>query len=123
MKRVLIACAIMLLILVNGCWSLWEFAEFRQQAAPLLAAMEEQGVGEDGQNVAEDFLDLWLDYEKNLLRLTRRESLEEIGRCAARLPVLSYYGDETEFFAAVQELNYLLNDLWDDELPHWRNLV
>lgn len=123
MKRVLIAVAILLLMISAGCRSLWQFAQLRQHAEPLLAVMEEFGTQEQGQKAAEDFLELWLEYEDTLLRLTRRDSLEDVGQCAARLPILAEYGDETEFAAAVWEIDYLLQELWENELPHWRNLV
>ncbi len=123
MKRIVIALLILAAIIGNGCWSLWNFASLRRQAQPLLAAMEEFGIAPQGQEAAGDFLDLWLDYEDTLLRVTRRDTLEDIGQCAARLPVLAKFGDETEFYAGVWELGYLLQEMWENEIPHWRNLV
>lgn len=123
MKRIIIALLIIAVIIGNGCWSLWKFADIRRQAQPLLAAMEEFGIALQGQEAAEDLLSLWLEYEDTLLRVIHRETLEEIGQCAARLPVLAKFGDETEFYAGVWELDYLLQELWENEVPHWRNLV
>ena len=126
MKRIVIAVSIVLLIIGSGCWSLWDFARLREDAAPLLQAMEEYARQDDltdAINAAEQFRSLWEEKENTLTRFVRREPLEHIGRCAARLPALGQHGDHAEFAAAVAELCYSMEELWESEKVTIGNLL
>lgn len=125
MKRMLIAIAIVLAILGSSSFTLWRFYRMEQEAAPMLQAMQACADSEDLPEaviLAEQFRDLWTEYQPSFVRVARRDSLERIGRCAARLPALGQHGDSAEFAAAVQELAYCINELWESELPLLRNL-
>lgn len=126
MKRLLIAVAIVLGILGSSAWSLWQFYHLKEEAAPLLAQMEQAAENSDldsGVEAAERFLTLWSSREKKLIRFVRRDPLEHIGRCAVRLPQLGKQGDLADFAATASELRYSLDELWESELPLWDNLV
>ncbi len=109
-----------------GCWSLWEFHSLREDTDPLLAAMEEAVEKSDpvaAEPAALAFKALWQDYEDTLLRLARREPLEQIGTYAAALPALARYGDIADFSSSVAELRYCMRELWESELPILKNIL
>ena len=126
MKRLLIAIAIVLGILGSSAWSLWQFYNLKEEAAPLLTQMEQAAANDDldsGIQAAEQFLALWSSRENQLIRFVRRDPLEHIGRCAVRLPHLGRQGDLADFAATASELRYSLDELWESELPLWDNLI
>ncbi len=125
MKRVALALGLVAAMILYGCWSLWEFSSLRQETAPLLAAMEGAAAAGDmaaAEEGAAAFEALWTDYEDTLLRLARREPLEQIGTYAAALPALARYGEAADFAVSVAELRYCLRELWEGELPLPQNL-
>lgn len=125
MKRMIIAIAIVLAILCSGSYSLWKFHRLRMEATPLIETMDQaadNGALEQAHEAAQRFWELWMDYEPDLVRFARRDPLEEIGRCAARLTAFAAHGEEAEFAAAVNELEYGLKELWESEFPSVHNL-
>ncbi len=125
MKRMILALGIVASIVAMGCWSLWQFHSLRQEAAPLLAAMERAIADENsaaGVEAATAFETLWTDYEDTLFRLARRDPLEQIGTYAAALPALARYEDFGDCAASLAELEYCLRELWESELPLLQNL-
>lgn len=126
MKRLLLAVLIVSAIISSGVWSLWQFSLLREEAAPLLRRMEQAADRSDytsGTAAADEFLELWLSYEGKLVPFVRQDPLEAIGSCAVRLPAFGEHGAEAEFAATVRELRYLLDELWESEVPSPNNLL
>ena len=126
MKRLMIAVLIVCIILISGIWSLWQFSLLKEKAIPIFDQMEEAAKQENfsaATVAAQQFLELWLSYEGKLIPFVRRDPLEAIGSCAARLPSLSEHEDVADYAAAVQELRYRFEELWESEIPMLRNLI
>ena len=125
MKRIIAAFMIVCLILSVSAYSIWQFYQLRQEAIPLLEQMRElcdAGDLSSVQGYAEKFQDLWEEYQPDLSRFTRRDPLEHMGKCAARLSALAEYGDAADFSATVDELSHCLEQLWQSELPDFKQL-
>ncbi len=126
MKRLLIAVSIVLCILASSFWSLWQFSLLRQEAEPLFQTMEQALAQQDAEaslSASQQFLQLWKDYEQKLIPFVRQDPLEVIGGCAARLPALAEHQAAADFAATLRELRYRMDELWDSELPIFRNLI
>ncbi len=120
MKRIITAFIILCSILGISAYSLWQFYQLRQEAAPLLDSMAklcDQEMLSSTLPYVEDFQQLWQDYQPSLIRFTRRDPLEHMGKCAARLSALAEHGDAADFAATIDELSYCLDELWHSELP------
>lgn len=125
MKRIITAFVILCLILAVSAYSIWQFYEMRQEALPLLEQMKElcdAGDLASAQGYVQQFLNVWEKYQPALSRFTRRDPLEHMGQCAVRLSALAEYGDAADFSATIDELSYCMEQLWQSELPDFRQL-
>jgi len=125
MKRLVIALVTIGVIVGASLSSLWQFSQLRSQAEPLLQQLEQQaqeGRWQEAAQGAQDFVALWQQHEAGLVRFTRRDPVEQIGCLAAQLPVLAQYQEEAELAAALRELDYCLEMLWDSQIPRLSTL-
>lgn len=126
MKRIYIAVALTLAIIGVSLHSVWRIYQLHRENAPVLeAALEaaEQGQLEQAALLAEEFRQRWQEKQQMLLRFVRHDPLDRITSLAARLPLLAEYGDVSQFVAQTSELQALLDNLLEDELPLLRNLL
>lgn len=125
MKRLAIALVTIALIVGSSLVSLWNFSQLRDEASPLLEQLEQQaqeGRWQEAEAGAETFLTLWQQHEAGLVRFTRRSPVEQIGSLSVQLPVLARCQEKADFRAALRELGYCLEMLWDSQIPRFNTL-
>ena len=125
MKRLLVAIGIVALILAAGGYSAFRIFSFKEEALTLLEKMSRQT--ESGHlamaaETARDFQELWFQVENSLIQFTRREPLEHISSYAAMLPVLGQHNEAAGFAALTEDMKYAVQELWENEIPFFRNL-
>lgn len=124
MKRFVAALVLLAVIITVSCWSLWDMKKNIDHLSQ--AARELQNMSLEDPSLLEkslQFVDVWNDTESHLIFYIHHDVLDHITQQVSELPSLARYEEYGDFYARVDTLIALMDDLWNSAVPNYRNLL
>lgn len=126
MKRMAIAVALIVIMLGTSCLCLKTLTDIKDEFTAKfdeLSALVEAGEQEAAVEAAGRLTDEWMDKHHVLCRIVRHTQLDQVTLSVARLEPLARHGENGELAAEIRRCKILLEDIWDSELPYFRNIA
>lgn len=64
----------------------------------------------------------WLDKHLSICQIVRHTQMDQVTLAVSRLESLALYGENGELAAEIMRCKILLDEIWESEIPNFRNI-
>lgn len=64
----------------------------------------------------------WLDKHLSICQIVRHTQMDQVTLAISRLESLALYGENGELAAEIMRCKILLDEIWESEIPNFRNI-
>lgn len=126
MKRFYLSLAVFIGLLAICGFALLKIAQTKEEVETMLERITssvESGDLQSAQRLSDELIAYWIPQEHKLIRYIRHGELDTITLSLSRLPSLIRYENLSEFLAEINQVQTVLNHIWDSEIPVLRNIL
>lgn len=126
MKRIVTAVVLLAVIIVAASYSLHDLKVNIGELNDACAAMQAKASTADEAEMAEDgraLLELWNKKEARFVLYIQHDNLDHLTQEFSQLAELGRYGDRAQYYAKLDSILSLLDDIERSAVPGYRNLL
>lgn len=125
MKRVVFAAVLLFFLIGFNIFCLETVTSIKDDMTSRLDFLQytlENGTAEETALECEKFTEYWLEEHHILCRIVRHELLDRTTEAVSHFVPLAEYGEYGELSAKINSCRFLIEEIWDSELPAPRNI-
>lgn len=125
MKRVVFAVVVIAVLILFNLYCLGVVFEIKSEAVEKLDFLYNSLNESDTEklvSVCENFTEYWITEHHTLCRIVRHDLLDQATIAVSRFVPLAKYDESGELGAEINRCRILLEEIWDSELPYFRNI-
>ncbi|MBQ7874871.1 MAG: DUF4363 family protein [Oscillospiraceae bacterium] len=124
MKRVIFAAALLAAVILLNILCIHIVADIKNDITEKLDTLYEAASEgpEEAAALCGEFTEYWIEKSHILCRIVRHDLIDQITIAVARFAPLAEYGEIGELSAEILRCKILLEEIWDSEMPFFRNI-
>ncbi len=125
MKRLWISIALFAAVVATSCVCLFYLTNLKNDFSKDFDELYELNAAGDNEKTAaaaKELTEKWMDKLHVFCRIVRHTQLDHVTLAVAKFESLAKYGENGELAAEIDRCKILLEDIWDSELPLFRNI-
>lgn len=125
MKRVKIAAALLIIILIYSIFSLFVLKHLNGRLISRVEAVEQAynaGNQEEALRLSHELDDYWQDYEKKITMIIHDDALADVNIAISKItPFVENQVPELD--GEIRSIYYQLEQIYEEEFPSWYNIL